>query len=220
MMKKKYFLIKILFINFSILVILYFLYPKNDTSEFNQKDLVNYINTLDTLSVYLAFKGTNTKPGNIAKNYNIKNKYVSHVGLLYHENYWKIINVTNVKKNNNNLYLDSINQFYNEKLNIKYAAIYQIKPIKKAEILDKIHSKLKKTINFDLKFDKDNEDYYCSEFVIDLINNVKNIKLSTRKKEITNLQHKFYLEKDSLEYYPVDIFFYDKNFIKIYESPY
>src|SRR5690606_6625857 len=138
-MKKIFIVVFILFIIF----LLSSLKKKGDDNAFKEKEIYSYI---DTSNVYLDFKGTDTKPGEIAKKYNISNTKVSHVGILFYRNKnWEIVHVTNVKKNGNNLLFEGLSDYYNVNNNIDYISLFRINNINKDIIYSNINS-LKDTV--------------------------------------------------------------------------
>ena len=186
-------------------------------ADFIEKE--NIVNYLDTSNIYLAFKGTSTKPGKIAKKYNLYNKKASHVGILYYDiDEWKIIHVTNVKKNSNNLYIEKIDEYYRSTKEVNYESIFEIQNINKDSVLVEIKKNENKLIEFDNDFDLQNKNFYCSEFVVSILG--LNRSLKPTKITITNFQHKIFLGRDTLIYYPVDLFYNHANFKKIYEKDY
>ena len=208
-MKKIFIVVFILFIIF----LLSSLKKKGDDNAFKEKEIYSYI---DTSNVYLAFKGTDTKPGEIAKKYNISNTKVSHVGILFYRNTnWEIVHVTNVKKNGNNLLFEGLSDYYNVNNNIDYISLFRINNINKDIIYSNINSLKDTVIEFDNEFKLQNQKYYCSEFVVEQIG-IKNLKI--QKKYVSNIQHRLFIGRDTLDYYPVDIFYKHPNFTKIYEK--
>lgn len=202
--------------SFVIISSLFFFTNLKSTEKYNCFDKKTIYKVIDTTNIYLAFKGTKTKPGEIAKSYNISNTKVSHVGILfYQDSCWKVINVTNVKKKGNNLLIDKIEDYYNLNNDIDYVALFKVTGVNKYSILNKVKNLEDKIIEFDAQFELNNDKYYCSEFV------VKQLGISTIypiKKYINNLQHRIILNRDTLNYYPVDIFYKHPNFIKVYEK--
>lgn len=208
-MKKIFIVVFILFIIF----LLSSLKKKGDDNAFKEKEIYSYI---DTSNVYLAFKGTDTKPGEIAKKYNISNTKVSHVGILFYRNTnWEIVHVTNVKKNGNNLLFEGLSDYYNVNNNINYISLFRINDINKDIIYSNINSLKDTVIEFDNEFKLQNQKYYCSEFVVEQIG-IKNLKI--QKKYVSNIQHRLFIGRDTLDYYPVNIFYKHPNFTKIYEK--
>lgn len=208
-MKKIFIVVFILFIIF----LLSSLKKKGDDNAFKEKEIYSYI---DTSNVYLAFKGTDTKPGEIAKKYNISNTKVSHVGILFYRNTnWEIVHVTNVKKNGNNLLFEKLSDYYNVNNNISYISLFRVEDIDKDIVYSRINQLRDTVIEFDNEFKLQNGKYYCSEFVVEQIG-IKNLK--TQKKYVSNIQHRLFIGRDTLDYYPVDIFYKHPNFTKIYEK--
>ena len=81
------------------------------------------------------------------------------------------------------------------------------------EILLELKSK---KITFDKNFTtKRDSSYYCSELVEYILETIdENFRILPIKKKLVKFDQ-FYLQRDSIEYYPVDIFMNNKNFVHI-----
>ena len=93
--------------------------------------------------------------------------------------------------------------------------MFRINDINKDIIYSNIDSLKDTVIEFDNEFKLQNQKYYCSEFVVEQIG-IKNLKI--QKKYVSNIQHRLFIGRDTLDYYPVDIFYKHPNFTKIYEK--
>ncbi|MBT8243719.1 MAG: hypothetical protein HKP48_01980 [Winogradskyella sp.] len=170
----------------------------------------------------MAYRGTNTKQGFFAKDFNIRDTLSSHVGiLLYEDSDWLIYNVNNFKDGLSDFRYQNLKEFYAiEQEKINYACIYEVSSIKRNQkkILIKGFHKLKRvSIKFDKRFLLDNPyRLYCSEFVRNALYHLDSVNLNfqTHKRELKGI-YKTYFRKDSLEYYPVDIFQLNPNLKKI-----
>ena len=59
------------------------------------------------------------------------------------------------------------------------------------------------------------QSYYCSELVEYILETIdENFRILPIKKKLVKFDQ-FYLQRDSIEYYPVDIFMNNKNFVHI-----
>src|SRR5690606_10504888 len=196
-----------------IIFLLSSLKKKGDDNAFKEKEIYSYI---DTSNVYLAFKGTDTKPGEIAKKYNISNTKVSHVGILFYRNKNRyIVHVLNLKLNDYIILFEGLSDYYNVNNNNNYISLFRINNINKDIIYSNINSLKDTVFEFDNEFKLHTGKYYCSEFVVDQLG-IKNLK--TQKKYVSNIQHRIFIGRDTLDYYPVDIFYKHPNFTKIYEK--
>jgi hypothetical protein len=173
--------------------------------------------------VYLFFRGTETKEGIISKEFNLESKYISHVGLgIFIDGNLKIFHVINSNKENH-LECSSLYNFFDKKKEVTYTAIWKVEDLTDSNLLELtevINSFKKKKIRFDLTFSgKDDNKLYCSEFVVEVLNKIDPIKFKfdKSKRKLNGFQSKF-LRKDSLEYYPADVFLNNQNFLKIHES--
>ena len=180
----------------------------------NFKDL-----ELDRGKIYLFFRGTDTKQGVVVRNYNLYSKDVSHVGIG--EITSKGIEIYNITDDIENSFQVSNLQSFYDKDNIKYCSIWEIEGgYDKTKFRNIIDGYKHKDIKFDKFFlSKDGDDkLYCSEFVVNVLEAIDSIKFKFAKhKKPLNSLHSNLLEKDTLTYYPVDIFTLDSNLKKVFE---
>lgn len=172
--------------------------------------------------IYIFARSTESKINIIAEDFNLRDKFITHLGIGYFENdSIKIYNVSNINKNNHDssLIVENYESFIDLK-DIKYVSIWSIKSKKcKMEIFKKsINSFCNLRIDFDNNFILNNDNLlYCSEFVY------KVLKLTDNKKfhfePINKKLNQFYrsaLKRDELVYIPVD-FYQSLNFKKVIE---
>ena len=77
---------------------------------------------LDTEKVYLVFRGTNTKEGFFARDFNIKDTLSSHVGFtLFNTTTWNVFHVLENKNDTTDYNIESLDDFLNIKRNRKKA---------------------------------------------------------------------------------------------------
>lgn len=180
---------------------------------------------LDTQKIYLIFRGTNSKQGNTAKKFNLNDSLVSHVGISYHNGAdWRVFHVLNIKNDSySDLNVESLDTFFNLKNNnTYYGSIWQVNNLNYIEIQqikNQIENLLKLQIKFDESFSSTKEtELYCSEFIFSLFNSLNTDKFlfEMHKVKLETL-HSYLLKKDSLEYYPVDIFLKNENIKKVKE---
>lgn len=178
----------------------------------------------DSTQVYIAYRGTNTKQGFLANDFNMKDSLSSHVGLLLSKNNnWQVYNVIETKDSLSDFKEQSLEQFYDvDKEKIFYASFWKIKHIDSLNL-----SKLKKLIGIyeakNIIFDKsislnDSTKLYCSEFIRNILYETDSTLFDINPVKIgLKGLYKAYFRSDTLEYYPVDIFQQDSNFSKVKE---
>ncbi|MCJ7934785.1 MAG: hypothetical protein MUW56_14440 [Chryseobacterium sp.] len=172
--------------------------------------------------VYIFYRETKSKAGEIARSYNKSNCSYSHVAVggflngkmtLFHILY----DEKKQKNKKTELIVQDIDDFYNpEDEDVKSGAILQVNEITAKDFahFKNIVTKLSaQKLKFDTHFDLNNDNqYYCSELVthvLESVNGKYTIKPSAKK--ITGLDAAI-LGKDTLVYYPVDQFLNDHRF--------
>lgn len=172
---------------------------------------------------YVVCRSTKTKKHIIAKDFNVRDTLITHVGIGFIDNEGlSIFHVSNDKKNlrNSSLIKENLKQFLSDK-QVSYYSIWQYKldaklveEIKKS--VNKIHAN---NVEFDYSFDLDNNKLYCSEFVYKVLRDFgkQKFKLSTKVKSLNSF-YSMALKRDRLKYIPVDFFIKDSNFKKVYEK--
>lgn len=191
-------------------------------SFFKSPTLNNKIKNIqfDNEAVYLVQRGTTGKLGNVAKDFNINNKYASHLGIGYIENNTLIIYHVYVEKNTkgNSLYVETINNFILPE-DLNYLSIWKLKNIdlqKFNAIKNTLIQSEKENINFDFNFDKGTKAYYCSEYIVDELQK-NGIKIMPYHKKSLTGMIKQILKKDALTYFPVDGFENTDKAVKLFE---
>ncbi len=189
----------------------------------------NFINVdslnLDKKKSYLIFRGTDSKEGFIAKGFNVINNDISHVGIaICLFNKWSVYHVFSSVNETSDLNEDSFEIFFSiEDGEVKYAAIYEFLNLSLDEnkiLVEKIKEMRTDDIKFDKSFSLDNKNnqLYCSEFVVEVLSHVNNLKFNFKPHKVKlSAIEAIYLNKDSLQYYPVDFFTKDHNFALIEE---
>lgn len=172
--------------------------------------------------VYIFARSTESKINIIAEDFNLKDKFITHIGIGYFENdSIKIFNVSNNVKNhkNSSLLIENYETFVNLS-DIKSVSIWSIKINKKTMRLLKknISAYCNLKIDFDNNFILNDDNFiYCSEFVYKVLNetNIKKFYFSPVIKKL----NQFYtnaLKRENFIYIPVD-FYQFINFKKIFE---
>jgi len=198
-----------------LLIIVIFSFRKSSSLDTRIKNL-----DFKDQTIYLIQRGTTGKLGNLAKDYNIKNKYASHLGIGFVENNTlKIYHVyVDKNQNNNNLYTENIDEFIKPE-DLNYLSIWQLKNIdsEKFNTLKKVlEQSEKENILFDYSFDENNKAYYCSEFIVRELKKSHIEIMSDHKKNLIGMAKQI-LKKDTLTYFPVDGFENTNTASKIFE---
>ncbi|WP_296381044.1 hypothetical protein [Winogradskyella sp.] len=179
---------------------------------------------LNKEKAYLIFRGTNTKEGFFAREFNIKDTLSSHVGFtLFDSSRWNVFHVLENKNSTTDYNVEILDGFLNkEKNKVFYYSLWEIESLKLEEIdsLRKIIKRYKsKKITFDKNFShKDSTKLDCSEFICEALNKINSDKFNFEfhKRELKGI-YKTYFKKDTLEYYPVDMFQSNANFKFFFE---
>jgi hypothetical protein len=153
-------------------------------------------------------------PHIIADEFNIADTNSTHVGIGYNEKGKSlIINVTNdASRKNNALVIEPLNKFI-ESDEVVSCSIYRLK-VSNAEyrkfkaIIKKIQPK---KIVFDFQFNLFNEDtLYCSELCYQILSQIDSgiIRTPFIRRKITNPFIKTAINREYLDYIPVDFYYY------------
>jgi len=171
--------------------------------------------------IYLVCRGTNGKRVLIAEKFNLINKKVTHIGVGYVENHkLKIFNVSMTKTENKSaLLIESFSEF-KEVPGVFYVGVWR-----KGASLNEINN-LKRILKFyeniNIKFDNnfvisDDSYFYCSEFVVKVLNELFEEKINPSTIELTNMLRSLTSKKEFV-YYPVDFFSKENDFTQVYEE--
>ncbi|WP_415327579.1 hypothetical protein [Chryseobacterium sp. MMS23-Vi53] len=198
-----------------LLIIVVFSFYKRPSLDFRIKNL-----KLETQAIYLIQRGTTGKLGNLAKDFNLKNKYASHLGIGFIKDGELNIYHIYVKKNahKNNLFIETIEDFTKPE-DLNYVSVWKLNNInteKFESIKNTLISSEKENIIFDFDFDENNEKYYCSEFVVRALRKNDIQIMQDHKKKVVGFASQM-LRKDSLIYFPVDGFEGSDKTTKIFE---
>ncbi len=213
----KFLKIKISSISIILIIIIFSIFNKKDDDFYNDIKF-------EKGKVYLFFRETNSKVGEIAKSYNINKTNFSHVGIgSIIDNKIMIVHILpneEFRSKDSQLHFETIKQFYHPKKDsVKSAEILRFRNITPEQFknFEKLILELKsKKITFDKNFTtKRDSSYYCSELVEYILETIdENFRILPIKKKLVKFDQ-FYLQRDSIEYYPVDIFMNNKNFVHI-----
>jgi len=179
---------------------------------------------LDEEQIYIVYRGTKTKLGNIARDFNLKDKFSSHVGfLIFKNNTWLVYHVLDENDNQSDLRIHKIKDFLDiNKERVFYASLWKIntcgsKEVKAIREYIMDYEDLKIVFNRNFSTNEPNR-LYCSEFIVKVLRKSDTLKYKFEKSKLklTGV-FKSYLGRDTLSYYPVDIFQDNKKFIFVKE---
>lgn len=172
--------------------------------------------------IYIVCRATKNKQNIIAKDFNLKDSLITHIGLGVKTNNGLIVyNVSNFKKSASasSLVIESLDEF----LKIDDLIAYSVWSIKVKDIvkIDKLYNLIKKSqeikVEFDYDFSLDNgkTKLYCSEFVYNMLTLsgiIANVEPVVKK---LNPFYSKALKRNELEYIPVDFFQINEDFQKV-----
>lgn len=164
-------------------------------------------------TIYIICRGTLSKKELIGERFNISNNNITHLGIgILEDNELKIYNVSDSKiVNNSSLICETLEEFSNIN-DIFYLGVWEFKT--NNSTINKIKNNISelKNIKFDKNFNiaNDNE-LYCSEFVVKVLNSLDYFDFKPSIKKLSGIE-KDLLSSDFLEYYPVDFFLQDNRF--------
>ncbi len=173
-------------------------------------------------NIYIFARSTKSKVNFIAEDFNLNDKFITHIGIGYYENDTiKIYNVSNDVKNINNsaLLVDNYKTFINVN-DVISVSIWSLKVNNKKmkTFIKNIKSFENLKIDFDNNFIlNDDNILYCSEFVYNVLNMTDDKKFHFNP--ISKRLNQFYsnvLKRLELVYIPVD-FYQSLNFKKVFE---
>ena len=168
---------------------------------------------LEKDAVYVFLRGTNTKLSGFAKDYNSWHPKASHVALAIYTDSLRVYHVNTTQSKKDNLITETLASFtHHPEQKHTYFGVWKLPALTKEE-LQKIEQKILEyktmDVRFDYRFDNLSEEkLYCSEFVYKVMThaNSERFKLDLSTIEVPK-EHRFFLKKDRLEYYPTDFFF-------------
>lgn len=173
------------------------------------------------------YRDTASKAGQISRSYNVNGYNYSHVaiGKFYH-NKLIVYHILYDKKNENTtksaLINESVEAFYQPQNDIVTGgAILMVKNVNRQNLFtfnDLIRNLQKRRLKFDKKFTSENDDnFYCSELVYYILHNFKkDIIIKPVTKQLQGID-RLLLGRDTITYYPTDVFFNNYNFKVIKE---
>lgn len=170
--------------------------------------------------VYILFRESNSKVGKIVKSYNAYKTEYTHVGLgVFINNKFQVIHIlpNDIVNEKNGLLKESVKSFF-EPIDDAVSSgqimeSIQIDEANYRRILNKVKELEAKKIKFDFQFmtDKDNK-FYCSELVCYILSSTNQFSFKEHRKKLTSFEAS-YLKRDSLIYFPADIFIGHSDFL-------
>ncbi|WP_438988812.1 hypothetical protein [Polaribacter sp.] len=175
-------------------------------------------------SIYLVFRGTKTKQGFFARDFNIIDSLSSHIGIaLYYKKRWRVFHISDYNDNFSDIRSHPTNVFFNiKKEKINYISLWGVKKLSATDVSrvkEDIIGYESKKVKFDKMFALDNKNkLYCSEFVNNVFTSLDSVKykIPLTKRKLSGI-YKQYFQKDTLIYYSVDSFHSNLQFYKIKE---
>ncbi len=182
--------------------------------------LVNYVKTtkseiknlkLSKQKIYLLSRGTTTKSDLIAKQFNLNDTFVTHIGIgFFRKGKFNIYNVTTGADINSALKINTIEEFITSE-DVYSLSIWKIKLNKneREKIKDYCGRYAKIKIIFDYKFNISKDSIlYCSEFCVNALQftNPNKFNFIPTIKTIEGTLLELLLNKKTFSYYPIDFF--------------
>jgi hypothetical protein len=192
--------------------------PK-DSKQYNSSGTVRF----STQKIYLVCRGTLSKAGVVAGQFNAADTNSTHVGIGYFTgNTLLVYHVSDVKRKGHSLLVDSLAS-YTDVEDLKYLGIWECNntPAELEKMKQVCASYLARNIGFDPYFNiRDDDTLYCSEFCAAVLQQVDPYKFSfhPRTVPVPDGFYQAYLRRDKLTYYPVDFFQQHSGFIKVMEK--
>lgn len=162
-------------------------------------------------NIYIVGRSTKYKQNIIAKDFNIKDSLLTHIGLgLLEDEVLKIYNVSNYLLNDfgSSLIVEDLESFIDVN-SLTYYSIWEKESTAKdiVRLKKTLNSYIDTIITFDDDFMLKNKGLYCSEFVYLVLKQIDelNIELTPKIKKLTPFYSRA-LRRDYLEYIPVDFF--------------
>ena len=169
--------------------------------------------------IYLVGRGTLSKKKLIGDGFNLKNNNLTHIGIgVFDNNEMMIYNVSvNKSENGSSLIIENLDDFIDIN-DIFYLGIWYYECNKKQfqEFKSILNNYKMRKIHFDKKFEvKNDNELYCSEFVIEVLNKTNIFNFKPYKKNLKKIIKEF-LNIDKLTYYPVDLFLTNNKIKQLY----
>lgn len=173
---------------------------------------------LENHAVYLLLRGSQTKMGGFARQYNRFGGLASHVALGIFTDSLTIYHVNTGSANP--MREETLAEFiHSEEESYNYLAIWKIRgmtPNKLYTLQNNIALLQSDSIRFDYRFNfEDDSALYCSEFIYKVLEPINpELFKETLYKKVVPKEHRFFLKKDSLEYLPADFFLNKKDLVE------
>lgn len=186
-------------------------------------ELWSGLDNIDSDKIYLAYRGTQSKIGFLVRDFNIVDTLSSHIGILVFENEGPYVyNIADFNDEGSDLRKQEVSDFfYPENETVFYSSVWEVKLNReeKKKVCKILNCYLLKDIKFDKRFELDKpERLYCSEFVYKVLFELDSDRFDfTPHKQRLKGVYKSYLQKDTLVYFPADIFQLNKSIVKVSE---
>lgn len=171
-------------------------------------------------SFYLLCRGTKQKVGFIAHKFNLQDQHSTHIGIGFVENGRLIIYDVNNDTGEKTALTKGTLKTFTASADLFYWSSWECKSSAKELLKLKriLHSYQARKIVFDMDFESNNNKLYCSEFCAEILNILRPQQFKFQKSQKTlDIIYRNALNRDVLNYYPVDFFQNDVHFKKIYE---
>lgn len=169
-------------------------------------------------SFYMLCRGTKHKIGFIAQQFNLQDRYSTHVGIGIVENGNLIVyHVINDTGDATALIAEKFNSFVSND-DVVYWSAWECKSNTKdiTHLKKLLQSYQSQKIVFDMDFEPSNNKLYCSEFCAEILKKIspKQFAFMMSQKRLDFI-YRTALQREILDYYPVDFFQGNPQFKKI-----
>lgn len=170
---------------------------------------------------FLVVRGTDSKAGVIARDFNRCDPEATHVGIAFCRlGKWRVYHVSNEGgKNRTALYDVPLQAFADEPGN-RYLALWEFRGAipGKADVLRAISQISTQKISFDIDFNPiDDQNLYCSEFCVKVLHAAGILPVFPLMSASISGLRATVLGRTRLDYWPVDFFERDRRFVKVFE---
>lgn len=169
---------------------------------------------------YLLCRGTKQKVGFIAHKFNLQDQHSTHVGIGFVENGRLIVYDINNDTGDKTALTKGTLKTFTASADLFYWSSWECKSNAKELLKLKsiLYSYQAKKIVFDMDFESNNNKLYCSEFCAEILYALRPQQFEFEKsKKTLDFIYRNVLNRDILNYYPVDFFQNDVHFKKTYE---
>jgi len=171
---------------------------------------------------YVVCRGSEQKLAMIADGFNLKDKNITHIGIgIVKNGMLRVYNVTNTTDADSALICQNLQEF-GMLPDIHYLSIweYRCSRTKRLNMRKIIETMAAERITFDMDFNVEDDDrLYCSEFCAKVLLRLDpdGFQFPLTRRSLNNF-YQTVLNREHLDYYPVDFFQSHTGFRKIYEQ--